>query len=139
MKRYVVLSILLLSVFSRAQVWFKVGIVGDTITSATAATYQVGLGTCWSPPFKGIMTRFPTTFGNLSNVFKVTDPCTVAGPEEIDVQQTSTQQFFIVNNYVVVVPAITDTPPIPVIFNGIKYSCSSITLDNTGILTLTCK
>lgn len=135
--------------------WFKVAKVGDVVTSASSAIYQVGLTSvgCWTLPFSGAMTRFSTTWGNLTNVYKVTEPCPAGSVDEIDVQETSVEQFFIVNNSVVVVPILNAPPPpppapaitlsltinpVPVILNGTKYSCTSVVLDNTGTLTLTC-
>lgn len=156
MKKYFIFVFLLISIYTKAQtpVWFKVALEGDKISNTIPMNIRFGVGSCWAASINNItFTNFNTSFGSFNNVFKITDPCPTLA-KEIDVQEASTMQSVIVNGATVIVPALPVIPPppplppsitlqltinpVPVVLNGTKYSCSSVVLDNTGTLILTC-
>jgi len=130
------------------QTWFKVANEGDKIVTSSPITARYGFGTSWTA---NIVQTLNTTVMNGMGIPYDPAPNIV---KELDILETKLIQSVTVNGVIKIVPALVIAPPpptippsitlnltlnpLPVILNGIKYSCNSVVLDNTGTLTLIC-
>jgi hypothetical protein len=152
MRKLIFGLVLSMSISGMAQNWVKVANEGDTITATSYHIFRLGVGKCWSNNIFMEPTTFLASATNFLTVYKIPDPCPGA-TKEIDALAETTPYTITTNNLPVIVPAKSSGPPpaippsisitltlnpLPVVLNGTKYNCTSVVMDNTGTLTLTC-
>lgn len=161
MRRYIIAALLGLSIVSYAQTatptWYT---IIPAKLQAQNLVVSLPVGTVYS--FYDPVNKKRCTSVTVANASTVTDwpldaaDCALNFAKQLDVQQAATPiNYSLINTDTKIstpltIPALATVPPlppippstippIPVVFNGVKYGCSNISLDNTGTLTLVCK